>query len=113
MLSQLQARSPLILVVTRYEHRLRGSVEQFKALAQLMDGSQLRLNEVWLDNQLHKYAYYWLTPTDEVIQGWDNAPHHPEVSTFPHHSHTPSAIQSSQVRSLADVLDLIEQRIKS
>ena len=112
MLSQLQSRSTLVVVVVKYEHRLSGSVEQFKAIAHLIDGSQLHLNEVWLDSQLHKYAYYWLTPTGEVIQGWDNAPHHPQVNTYPHHSHTAGGIQPSQIRLLADVLDLLEQRIK-
>ncbi len=111
MLSQLQARSKLVVAITKYEHRLSGSVEQFKAIAQLVDGSRLHLNEVWLDGQLHKYAYYWLMPADEVIQGWDNAPHHSEVNTYPHHVHIVGDVHSSQVRSLADVLDILEQKL--
>lgn len=111
MLSQLQSRPALILGVVKYEHRLKESVEQFKAIVELVDGSYLRINEVWLNGELAKYAYYWLTPTDNVLQGWDNAPHHPKINTFPHHMHKEDEVESSQVRSLADVLDLLQQKI--
>ncbi len=113
MLSQLQSYPALILGVVKYEHLLKESVEQFKAVVELVDGSYLRINEVWLNGKLKKYAYYRLSPTDVVIQGWDNAPHHPEISTYPHHTHTKNRIGASQVRSLADVLDLLKQRISS
>ena len=111
MLSQLQSHPALILTVVKYEHRLKESVEQFKAIVELVDGSYLRINEVWLNGELEKYAYYWLTPTDSIIQGWDNAPHHLEISTYPHHTHTKNRISVSQVRSLADVLDSLKQKI--
>ncbi len=111
MLSQLQQHPDLILAVTKYEHRLTDTIEQFKAVAQLVDGSQLHLNEVWIDGTLHKYAYYWLTLTGEIIQGWDNAPHHPEVSSYPHHTHRANQAYPSQIRSLSDVLTILEQKL--
>ncbi len=111
MLAQLQARPHLIRSIARYEHRLSGSAEQFKATARLVDGSRLHLNEVWLQGVLHKYAYYWLTPTDDLIRGWDNAPHHPHIATAPHHLHTPDGVRSSAVRSLTDLLDTLEQEL--
>lgn len=83
MLASLQGRNDLILSVPRYEHRLSGSVEQFKAVAQLVDGFRLHINEVWIESRLHKYSYYWLTPNGDLIRGWDNAPHHPNLATFP------------------------------
>jgi hypothetical protein len=98
MLAQLQARSRLVSAVLDSEHRLKGSVEQFKAVAQLIDGSRLHVNEVWLSGSLHKYAYYWLTPTGALLHGWDNAPHHPHIPTYPHHSHTVDQVHSSSVR---------------
>jgi L-amino acid N-acyltransferase YncA len=87
---------------------LWGSVEQFKAVVRLVDGSRLHLNEVWLSGNLHKYAYYWLTPTDDVLYGWLNAPHHQHIPTAPHHVHTPEGLRPSQVRSLHDLLALLE-----
>jgi hypothetical protein len=111
MLASLQSRPALIIAITQYEHRLSGSVEQFKAVAQLVDGSRLHASEIWMEGELHKYAYYWLTPSGEVIQGWDNAPHHPEVNTHPHHVHSAGLVYPSQVRSLLTVLDVLEQKI--
>jgi hypothetical protein len=108
MLQELEARSHLVQEILRYEHRLRGSVEQFKAVVRLVDGSRLHLNEVWLSGNLHKYAYYWLTPTDDVLYGWDNAPHHQHICTAPHHVHTVDGIRSSPVRSLNDLFALLE-----
>lgn len=111
ILGQLQTRPGLILAVPHFEHRVIGEIEQYKATAHLVNGSRLHINEVWLQGVLHKYAYYWLTPTGELIQGWDNAPHHRHVSTYPHHSHAPGQVQSSVIRTLGAVLDELEQRI--
>jgi len=107
MRAQLDSRSALVVALLRYEQRLRGSIEQFKAVVQLADGSYLHLNEVWIGGELRKYAYYQVTPSDQVIRGWDNAPHHPEVATHPHHLHH-AGVSASEVRSLADVLDVLE-----
>lgn len=111
MRAQLEARPTLIYAILRYEHRLSGTVEQFKASTVLIDSSRLHINEVWIGGALHKYAYYWHTPTDELIRGWDNAPHHPHITTSPHHLHTPGGVQSSTIRELADVLDWLEEQL--
>ena len=111
MLTQLQSRSALIEEISGYTHRLSGSVEQFKAVARLLDGSNLHINEVWVDGELRKYAYYQVAPTGDVVQGWDNAPHHPGVSTYPHHHHTAGGVEASSVRSLADVLEILTAQI--
>lgn len=89
MIDLLRRRSSLIQTIVQYEHRVNGDLEQYKSVVELRNGSRLHINEVWLQRLLHKYAYYWLTPTGGLIQGWDNAPHHPQISTFPDHSHTP------------------------
>lgn len=34
-----------------------------------------------------KYSYQWMTPDNQTIYRWDNTPHFPEFSTFPHHRH--------------------------
>ena len=111
MLSRLQARPRLILDVLQYEHQVSGHVEQFKAIVILVDGSRLHVNEVWLRNVLRKYAHYWLTVNGELIQGWDNAPHHPQITTYPDHSHTPEQVHSSSIRTLDDLLNELEQRL--
>jgi hypothetical protein len=54
---------------------------------------------------------YRVTPTGETLQGWDNAPHHPEVATFPHHLHLEHGIEASDVRTLTDVLELLRRSL--
>ncbi|CAN5671300.1 DUF6516 family protein [soil metagenome] len=112
MLTLLQARPALILAILQYEHRLQGQVEQFKAIVELADGSRLHINEVWLSSLLRKYAYYWLTPTGVLVQGWDNAPHHLHIVTYPHHSHTPGQVHASQIHTLTDALDELTRQLK-
>ncbi|MFN2165358.1 MAG: DUF6516 family protein, partial [Anaerolineae bacterium] len=84
-----------------------GTVAQIKAVARLADGSNLHANEVWMAGELLKYAYYQVTASGDVVQGWDNAPHHPDVSTYPHHHHSATGVVASPVRRLVDVLDIL------
>lgn len=61
-----------------------------KLMVVLTDGSSLRINEQYRQGALEQYAYYWLAPDDQLRVGWDNAPHHRELFTFPHHKHVGS-----------------------
>ena len=110
--AELRRYPRLALAISRLTRRLNGSVEQIKADVQLADGSRLHINEVYVLGQLRKYAYYRPSPTGEVIQGWDNAPHHPEVASYPHHLHHEGAVYPSPVRLLADVLALLEEELR-
>ena len=47
----------------------------YKCTVQLIDGSNLRISEKWHENQLVQYSYYWLDDENNLIIGWDNAPH--------------------------------------
>ena len=107
MLGEIQKYPSLIKAILRYDHRSQAELDQFKAHLALVDGSQLRLNEVWIDGSLAKYSYYWLTPIGTLIAGWDSAPHHPHIDGFPHHCYTPDGVVSSHVRSLTDLLSFL------
>jgi len=111
MLAALQSRTDLISSVERFEHRSSFAVEQYKAVARLIDGTTLHINEVWQSNRLKKYAYYWVSPTGTVLQGWDNVPHHPSIATHPHHTHVESDIFGSNVSTLEDVLAILAARL--
>ncbi|NCP88413.1 MAG: hypothetical protein CO094_06195 [Anaerolineae bacterium CG_4_9_14_3_um_filter_57_17] len=89
------------------------------------DPNKLRLafkDESFLDIWLSKdndYAYHWEHSRQSgKIYRWDNAPHHPEVSTFPKHFHngtettlTGSEISANSQSALRDILDFIRQRL--
>ena len=34
-----------------------------------------------------KYRFHWQHESGKLFKRWDNAPHHPEIETFPDHLH--------------------------
>lgn len=52
-----------------------------------------------------KYRYHLQRANGEIVARWDNAPHHPLVTTFPDHKHTGDGqVLPSPKMSLQDVL---------
>lgn len=101
----------LITGVVSVDHRVREGIEQYKAKLLLADGSNLRVSEVWIDGELTKYSYYWLDESDNLLAGWDNAVHHPEIKSHPHHLHTAKEARDSSIRNLDDVLAYLAKKI--
>lgn len=72
------------------------------------DGSRLavfqhvRLHETGL--LITDYRYHYMTHDNRLIFRYDNAPHHSEIATFPHHKHLPSGVQSADMPDLKDIL---------
>ncbi|MBM2815761.1 MAG: hypothetical protein HW421_2523 [Ignavibacteria bacterium] len=58
------------------------------------------------DNQISKkkYKYHFRRPTGEMIFRYDNAPHHQNVATFPHHKHLESVITESIEPEIVQIL---------
>lgn len=46
-----------------------------------------RLVEVKGTLSIKRYRHHWQNHDGQVIKRWDNAPHHLEIDTFPHHLH--------------------------
>lgn len=84
-----------------------------KVNLRLADGTSLRVSERWKAGILARYSYYWLDGRNNLIIGWDNAPHHPTLLTFPDHKHvgTQTNVQPSDETTLEDVLTLITGQI--
>lgn len=82
-------------------------------VVKLIEGSELHVFE-YVDSRLHKkdYSYHWQDREKKTILRWDNAPHHPEVKTFPHHLHEEESVKESGEITLAEVLGEIEGRFK-
>ena len=86
----------------------REIVSKIKAKLRLFDGSMLWVREVWVNETIEAYSYYWLRPDKTVIMGWDNAPHHQSVKTFPHHKHIGDRVEESQEREMTQILKFIK-----
>jgi len=73
----------------------------------------LHLRESWSGDDLKRYAYYWLQSDNTLKIGWDNAPHHPKMSTHPHHKHfeQQSNVQTSDEKTLEAVLEFIRDAL--
>ncbi|MEA3407270.1 MAG: DUF6516 family protein [Chloroflexota bacterium] len=61
--------------------------EALRVIIYLKDGTNVRVTEQWCGDTLKRYSYYWLSPSNELKIGWDNAPHHTQLESFPHHKH--------------------------
>lgn len=83
--------------------------ETLRLTLYLKDGTNLRVAEQWQGGTLKRYSYYWLTSTDELKIGWDNAPHHTRLETFPYHKHVgrQENVQPSKETCLEEVMPVI------
>jgi len=60
-----------------------------------------------------KYRYHYMDASQKLIFRYDNAPHYPQVKSFPHHKHTTRVIKASKEPSLQDILlEILERRHK-
>ncbi len=58
-----------------------------------------------------KYRFNLSDGKGDMIFRYDNAAHHKEISTFPHHKHVSTEIKPSKEIGLAEVLSEIESMI--
>ena len=61
------------------------------------------------------YRTHWQQGDGRLRRRWDNAPHHQEVPTFPHHVHVGLAahVESSEPMPILKVLDLVEGELQT
>jgi hypothetical protein len=79
------------------------------------DGSQLTFGEVLILRKRElvklRYTFHYQDAAGEMIFRYDNAPHHPNLPTHPHHKHVGSTIESAEMPDLSNVLREIEQQL--
>jgi hypothetical protein len=92
------------------EYRTWSLGRYYKISATIIDGSCLFARE-FVDVSSRNYAYHWQDHQGDLIVRWDNAPHHRQLGTYPHHCHASEGVQSSLPVDLADVLKVIERRL--
>jgi hypothetical protein len=109
------SNSPFVTSVEINED-IRTSTEGFiKAKIRFIDDSELSFREfVSTENPnpfRYTYAYHY-TKNNSLIFRYDSAPHHKEVSTFPHHKHLADGmVESCSEPTIDSILSEIESII--
>lgn len=104
--------SDIIESIESIEFLKEEHVSKIKAKLRLVDATFLCIREVEIYDTLTAYSYYWLRPDNSIIIGWDNAPHHKEVQTFPHHKHIGKNIMPSEQTNIKEVMKFIRDFLK-
>jgi len=104
----------LVTAVEFLRHEFSKGLELYKCKVILRDGTNLRILEKYRNDFLIYYSYYWLVAAGDLIIGWDNAPHHPHLKTFPHHKHLAGRKRpvDSDERNLSSVMEFIAKRLR-
>lgn len=80
----------------------------------LVDESLLFTKE-YVDEFTRKYAFQWQTADNKWLVRWDNVPHFPKLSSFPHHKHDYrqdlETVTDSVDISLVEVLTYIHNQL--
>jgi len=86
--------------------------QALRAVASLKSGYVLHINEA-LGKDFRRYSYH-VQKGGEMVRRWDNAPHWPDMKTFPHHLHIESEENASECREVfvEDVLNEMEAIIR-
>lgn len=70
----------------------QGDTGLYRCRLTLTDGGVVEMFEYFrikaaTEVEVTAYSFHWQDESGRLLKRWDNAPHHPEVSTFPHHLH--------------------------
>ncbi|MCE4606776.1 MAG: DUF6516 family protein [Desulfurococcales archaeon] len=76
----------------------------------LIDDCKVYIMEFISDKGLVKYSYTLLL-RDIVMVRYDNAPHHPNITTHPHHKHIMGRIEPLEDSSIEKFLEEIENLV--
>lgn len=77
---------------------------------EFVDHSKLFVRE-YVDEVDRRYSYHWQSRENRLIRRWDNAPHHPQLDTFPSHCHKEGDLAPSTILSLKEVLGEVRRII--
>ena len=76
------------------------------------DGSLLAFDETVIEQGVvlvkTDYAYHYQRADGTLVFRYDNAPHHPEVPTFPDHMHIEGHVEATEPPDLNEVLRRID-----
>jgi len=105
-------QNPWVLIVEYQKEKRSATVGLITGKIIFVDYSEfyfMEYIEVTDKARRQTYRYHYQDRTKKLIFRYDNAPHHPETSTHPHHKHVGSEILESRQPTLAEVMDEIAQ----
>lgn len=89
-------------------------IMEFEGRLKLTDNSILEITEIFVFYiSKRKYSFQWMDENYDLKIRWDNAPHHRQIITFPHHKHIEQEenIYESQETTVEEILGLIKSKI--
>ena len=110
---------PYISIINRWiviEKITDPDLNYLKVRIFLSDNTMLSVfDKFYPQTGIRKYGYDWRNTDNNLIIRWDNSPHHPHISTFPHHKHVAfeTNILDSPEMTLEAVLDFIADDFKT
>lgn len=94
-IDELLSTSPVVSDVEIVRRSIRNTelekVFNYRYRITLVDGGMVEITERVVEAggslEVTKYRHHWQDSHGRLMKRWDNAPHHPETETFPHHLH--------------------------
>ena len=109
--SLLERYSDIIASVEEFSLVERPGVAILRLKLNLRDASTLYIREIWVRGRLEAYSYYRIVE-GEVSEGWNNARHHPDIRTFPHHKHVGGRVEPLETPSLEAFLEAVRRALE-
>jgi len=81
-----------------------------KGRIEFADGSALEFSEQ-LPTYRRQFRFHYMDAEHNMLTRWDSAPHHPALSTFPFHEHTPQGVEAHPAITLLEVLEVVVTRL--
>lgn len=114
-LEQVALQSSFAIVYGLEQVQLTASTGYIEGNVTFVDGSRLALFEFLRASDTavvcEKYRYHFMDAENALLFRYDNAPHHPDIETYPDHKHLPESIEASARPNLTAVFAEIERYI--
>ncbi len=105
-------RSVLVVTYDLVKVQLSANTGYVEGAVIFTNSARLLFFEFWqrtaLGTERKKYRYHLLDDANQMIFRYDNAPHHPEIATFPHHKHLSTSLVDSVGPRFVDVFAEVE-----
>ena len=117
LIKSLIALCPVVTGFSIIREDAQGGKGLWRYRLTLKDGSLLEMFEFFeiQSGQVKaiKYSFHWQRDDGQIIKRWDNAAHHPEIETYPHHLHdgAEDLVFAYQPVSFEEILQVISDAI--